>query len=163
MSHEVAFDGDYLKVVVEDGKEIVLRGEAVAIVAVDRDDVVTLVRQPRPSVGAGAHVLELPAGGVEPGEEPLAAARRELREETGLQDGEWFEATAFFSTPGFCDERVHVFVATGLAPGDASPDDGEELELVRVPVADVPALLPQLEDAKTLVGLLTYLRERGGG
>jgi ADP-ribose pyrophosphatase len=160
MSRRIAFDGGFLKVVVDEGKEIVLHGAAVAIVAVDGDDTLTLVRQARPSVGAGAHVLELPAGGVEPGEEPLAAAQRELREETGLHGGDWFEATAFFSTPGFCDERVHVFVATGLEPGEASPDDGEELELVRVPVAGVPALLSQLEDAKTLVGLLLLLRLR---
>jgi ADP-ribose pyrophosphatase len=133
----------------------------VAIVAVDRDETVTLVRQARPAVGT--HVLELPAGGIEPGEEPLAAARRELREETGLHGGEWHEASAFFTTPGFCDERMHVFVATGVEPGDASPEDGEDLELVRVRVRDLPMLLPEIEDAKTLVGLLTYLRERGGG
>lgn len=161
MTREVAFDGGFLQVVVDDGKEIVVHGPAVAIVAVDRDETVTLVRQARPAVGT--HVLELPAGGIEPGEEPLAAARRELREETGLHGGEWNEASAFFTTPGFCDERMHVFVATGVESGDASPEDGEDLELVRVRVRDLPMLLPEIEDAKTLVGLLTYLRERGGG
>jgi ADP-ribose diphosphatase len=160
VSREVAFQGGFLQVVVDDGKEIVVRGPAVAIVAVDRDDTVTLVRQPRPSVGS--RLLELPAGAMESGEERLAAARRELREETGLHGGEWSEVSAFFTTPGFCDERMYVFVATGLERGDASPEDGEDLEVVRVPVAELPALLPELEDAKTLVGLLTYLRENGG-
>ena len=161
MSREVAFDGGFLKVVVDDGKEIVVHGPAVAIVAVDGDGALTLVRQPRPSVGAS--VLEIPAGGMEPGEEPLAAAQRELREETGLNGGEWTEVSAFFTTPGFCDERMHLFVATGLEPGDANPEDDEELELVRVPARDLPGLLPELEDAKTLVGLLTYLRLNEGG
>ncbi len=161
MSRELAFDGGYLKVVVDDGKEIVVHGPAVAIVAVDRDGVVTLVRQPRPSVGTA--VLEIPPGGLEPGEVPLAAAQRELREETGLHGGEWHEAASFFTTPGFCDERMHVFVATGVEAGEASPEEGEELELVRVHVDDLAGLLPGLEDAKTMVGLLTYLRERGRG
>jgi ADP-ribose pyrophosphatase len=158
MTRETAFKGGFLEVVVEDGKEIVVHGPAVAIVAVDRDDTVTLVRQPRPSVDG--LVLEIPAGGVEPDEEPLAAARRELVEETGLHGGEWVEASTFFTTPGFCDERMHLFVATGLEAGEASPEEGEELEVVRVPVGDVPALLPELEDGKTLVGLLLLLRLR---
>jgi ADP-ribose pyrophosphatase len=161
VSREVAFDGGFLTVVVDDGKEIVLHGPAVAIVPVDRDGIVTLVRQPRPSVGA--RVLEIPAGGMDPGEEPLAAAQRELREETGLHGGAWTEVSTFFTTPGFCDERMHLFVATELDPGEASPEDGEDLELVRVPAAGLPALLAELDDAKTLVGLLTYLRLSGGG
>jgi ADP-ribose pyrophosphatase len=117
---------------------------------------VTLVRQQR--APAGGPLLELPAGGVEEGETPLATARRELREETGLHGGDWTEVAAFFTTPGFCDERMHLFLARELEQGDAEPEESEQLELVRVPLDDVPALLPEIEDGKTLAGLLLLLR-----
>jgi ADP-ribose pyrophosphatase len=158
MSRETIYEGKLIGLVVEDGFELVVHGPAVAVVAVDRDDVVTLVRQRRPAVGGT--VLELPAGGLEPGESPLESARRELREETGLHGGEWTEAAVFYTTPGFCDERMHVFVATDLEAGDADPQSGEELEIVRVHLDDVPSLLDEIEDAKTLAGLHLLLRSR---
>jgi ADP-ribose pyrophosphatase len=151
-----AFEGKMFDVLVEDGKEIVVHGPAVAIVACHRDRQVTLVRQQR--APAGGPLLELPAGGVEEGETPLATARRELREETGLHGGDWTEVAAFFTTPGFCDERMHLFLARELEQGDAEPEESEQLELVRVPLDDVPALLPEIEDGKTLAGLLLLLR-----
>jgi ADP-ribose pyrophosphatase len=154
---ETVYNGRYIDVVLRDGKEVVVHGPAVAVVAVDRDGEVTLVRQER--AGAGGRLLELPAGNLDEGEEPLRAARRELREETGLHGGEWVEAASVYTTPGFCDERMHLFVARGLERGEASPEGSEEIELVRVPAGRLPALLPEIEDAKTLVGLLLYLRE----
>jgi ADP-ribose pyrophosphatase len=153
---ETVYDGKHVDVVVEDGKEIVVHGPAVTVVAVDRDDRVWLVRQQR--AGARAPLLELPAGNVDDGEEPIRAAQRELREETGLHGGEWVEAASFFTTPGFCDERMHLFVARGLQRGEPSPEGSEDLELVPTPVAEIPAVLADVEDAKTLVGLLLYLR-----
>ena len=150
------FEGKIFDVEERDGKDVVVHGPAVAIVAVDREDVVTLVRQDR--AGAGGPLLELPAGNVEEGEPPVESAKRELAEETGLHGGTWTEVASFFSTPGYCDERIHLFLARGLEPGEASPEGTEDIELVRVPLAEAAALLPEIEDAKTLAGLLIMLR-----
>ena len=142
-------------------REIVEHPGAVAIVAVDRDECVTLVRQLREP--ARRHLLELPAGTAEPGEEPLETARRELQEECGLTEGEWRQLAVFWTTPGFCRERMHVFVAEGVKQGEPSPAADEELELVRWPVAEIGERLHEIEDAKTLAGLLLYLRTAGTG
>lgn len=158
-----AFQGRLLAVDIErwgeHEREIVVHGPSVAIVAVDEDGRVTLVRQAREP--ARRRLLELPAGGVAAGETPLDAARRELAEETGLRGGEWRELTAFFTSPGFCDERMHVFAVEGAHGVDAAPEADEEIELVRVPPAELPRVLAEVEDAKTLAGLLLYLRARG--
>ena len=90
----------------ENEREIVEHPGAVAIVAVDEEGCVTLVRQLREAVRS--RLLELPAGTAEPGEEPLETARRELREECGLTGGEWRELAACWTTPGFCRERMHA-------------------------------------------------------
>jgi ADP-ribose pyrophosphatase len=159
----VAYDGKLIDVVVErwgeHEREIVEHPGAVAIVAVDRDDNVVLVRQRREA--ARKELVEIPAGKIDEGEEPLATAKRELAEETGLSGGEWNEVAAFWTTPGFCRERITVFVAEGVeSGGEQSLDDGEEVEVVRWPVGDIPSRLGELEDAKTLAGLLLYLRLR---
>ena len=151
-----AYDGEHIDVMIEDGREVVLHGPAVAIVAVDDEDTVTFVRQQR--AGARGKLLEIPAGNVDEGEEPLATAQRELREETGLRGGEWVEVAQVYSSPGFCDERVHIFLARGVTHGDASPEGSEDIERVRVPVDEIDELIPEIEDAKTLAGLLLYLR-----
>jgi ADP-ribose pyrophosphatase len=139
-------------------REIVEHPGAVAIVAVDLDGYVTLVRQLREATRE--HLLELPAGTAEPGEEPLETGRRELREECGLTGGEWRELAAFWTTPGFCRERMHLFAAEGVERGEPEPADDEELELVRWPLAAVGERLAEIEDAKTLAGLLLYLMDR---
>ena len=137
-------------------REIVEHPGAVAIVAVDGEGYVTLVRQLREP--ARRRLLELPAGTAEEGEEPLETARRELQEECGLTGGRWRELAAFWTTPGFCRERMHVFAAEGVERGEASPAADEELELVRWAVTDVRKRLHEIEDAKTLAGLLLYLQ-----
>lgn len=161
-SSETVWRGRLLGITVErwgeHEREIVEHPGAVAIVAVDREGFVTLVRQLREP--ARRRLLELPAGTAEPGEEPLATAQRELREECGLGGGEWHELTAFWTTPGFCRERMHLFAAEGVESGEAAPAEDEELELVRWRVGEIPERLHEIEDAKTLAGLLLYLRLR---
>jgi ADP-ribose pyrophosphatase len=161
-SARTVYEGKILDVTVErwgdHEREIVEHRGAVAIVAVDGDGMVALVRQRREAVRV--ELLELPAGTLEEGEQPLESARRELAEETGLTGGTWREVVAFYTTPGFCRERMYLFFAEGVEPGTASPESDEELEVVRWPVDDIAARIDQLEDAKTLVGLLLFLRER---
>ena len=157
----MVYDGKLFDVTIErwgdHEREIVEHPGAVAIVAVDTDGMVALVRQRREA--ARKELLELPAGTLEEGEQPLDSARRELEEETGLTGGTWRELAAFYTTPGFCRERMHLFAAEGVESGPASPEEDEQLELIRWRVQDVAARLGEIEDAKTLAGLLLYLHE----
>jgi ADP-ribose pyrophosphatase len=159
-SAERVYVGSLLELTVEhwgeNEREIVEHPGAVAIVAVDRDEQVALVRQLREATRQ--HLLELPAGTAEEGEEPLETARRELQEECGLTGGEWRELAAFWTTPGFCRERMHLFAAEGVEHGQSAPAADEELELVHWPIAEIGEHLHEIEDAKTLAGLLLYLR-----
>jgi ADP-ribose pyrophosphatase len=163
----VVYEGKLMSVTVErwgkHEREIVDHPGAVAIVAIDRDEMLTLVRQRREAVRK--ELLELPAGTLEEGESPLDCARRELEEETGLTGGTWRERSVFYTTPGFCRERMHLFVAEDLDPGSPRPEDDEHLELVRWASSDVARRLHEIEDAKTLVGLSAFLldRKRGSG
>jgi ADP-ribose pyrophosphatase len=161
-SAQRVYEGRLLGVTVErwgeNEREIVEHPGAVAVVAVDEEGCVALVRQLREATRK--RLLELPAGTAEPGEEPLATAQRELKEECGMSGGEWRELAAFWTTPGFCRERMHLFAAEGVERGEAAPAPDEELELVRWPVSEIEARLHEIEDAKTLAGLLLYLATR---
>jgi ADP-ribose pyrophosphatase len=160
---EVVFSGRMVGVTVErwgeSEREIVERADSVAIVALDPSGAVVLVRQVREA--ARRELLELPAGTVDDGEDPLATAKRELAEETALSGGRWRRGPVFYTTPGFCRERVHLFFAEGLERGDRAAGGDEAIEVVRRPLADLAARLDELEDGKTLVGVLLALRERG--
>ena len=158
----VVYEGKLVSVTLErwgeHEREIVEHPGAVAIVAIDREGMLTLVRQRREAVRK--ELLELPAGTLEEGESPLDCARRELQEETGLTGGSWRERSVFYTTPGFCRERMHLFLAEGLDPGPSRPEADEQLDLVRWPEADIESRLPEIEDAKTLVGLFTFLHDQ---
>lgn len=143
-------------------REIVGHPGAVAIVAVDRDERIALVRQFR--LAAGGVLLEIPAGTLDlvAGrlEDPDLAARRELEEETGLRARRWRRLGAFWTAPGFATERMHLFLATELeaARDPAGPDEDERLELVWLPYPDAlrAALAGEIADAKSLVGIFWY-------
>jgi len=137
-------------------REVVHHRGAVAVVAVDAEDRLWLVRQRREAVRK--ELLELPAGLVEQGEAPLETAQRELREECGLHGGRWRELGSFYTSPGFADERMGVFGAEGLEQGEPDPDEGEHVTVVHWRVSEISQRLGELEDAKTIAGLLLYLR-----
>lgn len=167
-STETVYDGKTLSVRVdryrhEDGgevtREIVAREGSVGMVAHDGEQVY-LVRQPREAVGL-PDLLEIPAGRLDvDGEPPLEAARRELVEEIGKAAAHWEHVTTYYSSAGFSDEAVHVYLATGLS--DASPEEDpaedERIEIVTHPLADLDALIAEVKDAKTLIGLLELRR-----
>ena len=155
------YDGKQVDVVVEeweDGeREVVRHQSAVAIVTIHEGSVV-LVRVTREA--ARKKLLEIPAGKIDAGESPLDAAKRELEEEVGLQGGRWRELGSYYSSPGFTDERMYLFVAEDLEQGEQDLDPGEDIEIVRWPVDDIAERLDEVEDLKTLAGLLWFVRER---
>ena len=143
------------------------------MVAIDDEDRVIMVRQYR--VATGRMLLEIPAGGLDLGpdgskEDPERAARRELEEETGLVADHWRKLGEAFSAPGFTEELMHLYLATGLRPasadGHVSPDEDERLLVERVPWPDALAMADrgEIHDAKSLVGLfwVDRIREREG-
>jgi len=152
-------------------REVAGHPGAVAIVALDPAGRVLLVRQYRHP--AGQVLLEIPAGTLDRDpatgavEDPDAAARRELEEETGHRAERWERLTAFWTAPGFATERMTLYLATGLAPADGErlgPDEDEALELVRLPWREAVAAAERGEivDAKSLVGLLWLARRLEG-
>ena len=147
-------------------REVVDHPGAVAILAIDGDDRVLLVRQYRVAVGEA--LLEVPAGTLDVAEDgsvedPDLAARRELEEETGMRAATWRTIATFYTAPGFASERMDLYLATDLAPADEdrlSPDEDERLLLERVPWRDAVAAAErgEIRDAKSLVALLWLAR-----
>jgi 8-oxo-dGTP pyrophosphatase MutT (NUDIX family) len=150
-----------------DGEEVarekVWHPGAVGILAVDATHV-WLTRQPREAVGATAS-LEIPAGKRDvAGEEPLATAKRELAEEIGKQAENWREITIFYTSPGFSDERVWLYLATGLSDAPfAAPDEDERIEVLPWELTRLDQAVAECEDSKSLIALLwlSLARERG--
>lgn len=144
-------------------REVARHGGAVGIVVVDGDELL-LVLQPREAVG-DPDSLEIPAGRLDrEGETPLETAKRELAEEAGLQAARWEHLKTYRSSAGFTDEVVHLFLAEELSEsGDAEADEDERIEIVRRPLGELDALIDELTDAKTLIGLLLLARRRPRG
>lgn len=146
------------RVVLQDGKEtlrdVVHHPSSVVIVPLEDNGDVVMVRQYRKA--ARRELLEFPAGVMEHDESPLDAARRELREETGLDAENLLELGNFFAAPGSMTERLYSFLATGLFPNPLAPDDDERITLERMPFAEAVRLARagELNDAKTLASLL---------
>ena len=170
VSREVVFDGTIMTVTVDtlrlrDGPEarfeVVEHPDAVTIVPVDESGNVVMVRQYRHA--PRRVLLELPAGKMERGEEPAAAAQRELREETGLAAGELRPLGGFYAAPGFLTEYLHLFLARDLRPSPLEPDPFEIVEVVRVPAAEASAMVArgEIRDAKTIAGLCMVLGSPG--
>jgi len=143
--------------------EIVHHPGAAAVVPLHPDGSVTLVHQYRHA--AGGWLYEVPAGLLEDGEDPAACAARELAEETGLSADSLTPLITYRTTPGFSDEVVHLFLATGLTEGTATPGDDEVLEVVRVPLGQALDQIGrgEITDGKTIIGLLAAARAGGAG
>lgn len=165
---EQAFQGELLtlrvdEVVLADGRparrEIVEHPGAVAVLALDSQDRVALVRQFRKA--AESALWEIPAGTLEAHEEPLACAQRELQEETGFSAGRWAPLLTFYTAPGFCTEKMRLFLAQDLQPVvPRAKISDEQIEVRFYQRSEIEAIIKDFQDAKTLVALLWWLRFR---
>jgi len=150
---------------VENIREVIRHNGSVVILAVDesknpRDPEVILERQYRHA--AGQFLLELPAGRVEPGEAILAAAKREMIEETGYRAKRWTLLTKYFASPGFLGEWMQIYLARDIRIGEAQPEADEQIEVIRMPLSEALALASanKIHDGKTLIALMLYDRLR---
>ena len=141
-------------------REIVEHRDCVAIVAIDADDNVLLVNQFRHPVEK--ELLEIPAGGIDGNEDPVAAVRREMQEETGYLPRKIEKLGGFYSAPGYSTEYLHLYLATDLIPSQLYAEDTEIIRLVRLPITKIPGLIASgsICDAKSIAGLLTFLEYR---
>ena len=152
------FNVNRLRVSLPNGREavrdVVRHPGAVAIVALTDDGRICLVRQYRTALGRVT--IEIPAGKLDPGEDPLVCAKRELREETGMEADQMAFLTTIGTSVGFCDELIHIYMATGLRFVASNPDDDEFLNVDLVPLPElIDAVLDgRIEDCKTVTGAL---------
>jgi ADP-ribose pyrophosphatase len=149
-------------------RDVIRHNGSVVMLAVDEssnaaDPDVILERQYRHA--AGQFLLELPAGSREPNEAPLAAAKRELIEETGFRARRWTLLLRYFASPGFLGEWMQIYLARDLRAGTATPELDEQIEIVRMPLSAVMQLIAdgKIHDGKTIIGLSLYAAARREG
>lgn len=139
-------------------REVVEHPGSVAVLAYD-EEFAYLVAQPREAVEED-ELLEIPAGTLDvEGESELECAKRELAEEAELQAEDWSLLHVIYPSPGFLTEKVTIFAATGLSPAGGERDDDEEIEIVRLDLAEIDRALPEIRDATTVIAL-QWLKER---
>jgi ADP-ribose pyrophosphatase len=149
-------------------KDVVRHNGSVVMLAVDdranpNDPDIILERQYRHA--AGQYLIELPAGSRDPGEAPLAAAKRELIEETGYRAKRWTLLLRYFASPGFLGEWMQIYLARDIREGVATPELDEQIEIVRMPLSQIMKIIDdgKIHDGKTIVGLCLYDRLRREG
>lgn len=163
----------YTDTVIEPGghqntRDVIRHNGSVVIIAVDdsknpKDPDIIMERQYRHA--AGQYLIELPAGTRDPGEAPLAAAKRELAEETGFRAKRWSMLVKYFASPGFLGEWMQIYLAQDIREGKSALEEDENLEVMRVPLSEAMRLIEEgkIHDGKTLVGLSLLYRAREDG
>jgi ADP-ribose pyrophosphatase len=148
-------------------RDVIRHNGSVVILAIDakkskKNPWIVIERQYRHA--ALRYMWELPAGKLEPGEDPLAGAKRELEEETGYRAKKWKPLVEYYPSPGFLGESMKVFLAEGLVAGDAHPEDDEEIEFRLVRLSELLKMIEKgaIVDGKTLTSVLLYARRRAG-
>jgi ADP-ribose pyrophosphatase len=175
ISSKVVYQGPLFRVLhdklIEPGgkkseRDIIRHNGSVVILAVDnskdkKDPWVVMERQYRHA--ALQYLWELPAGKLDPGEDPLAGAQRELEEETGYRAKKWKPLVEYYGSPGFLGETMKVYLAEGLVAGDAHPEDDEEIEFRLVKLSEIVKMIEKgaIKDGKTLCSCLLYARQVG--
>ena len=149
----------------ESTREIVEHAECIAVIPVDANGDILMVRQYRKAIEK--ELLEIPAGGIEPGEDPETAVKREMQEETGFLPGRVERLNGFYSSPGFCTEFLYLYLAADLQPSRLIAEDTAGIDVIRVQPRQIREMIGNGEicDSKSIAGLLYYLevREKGEG